>query len=218
MAKREKFLSLKNQFFVCLGFAILLCGLLLNFYSENYPMFLTFKHLFIIVDCIGGVIILLSLFLAFYLRRENLKELGKQLIIESSLVFAFNFSLQAVVFHLLFNNSLLPASLGVFFVFISYCFLFIVIPFNLTLFLFKRYHVLYFTTVGFVSVSTVVSGVFLTFTGSIEEITSNGIGVLSVGVISISALVFTFIFYPKWKFILLDEKIEEEEKEESGIE
>ncbi|MFW9923078.1 MAG: hypothetical protein ACFFDW_07285 [Candidatus Thorarchaeota archaeon] len=216
MAAQKIFLSLKNQLFICLGFLVLTCGLLFNFFSETYPMFLEFKYLFITVDCLGGIIIFLSLFFAFYLPKEHMKgkELWRPLVIESSLTFSFNLSIQALTFHYLFHNSLLPVGLGIFFIFLSYCSLFISLPVSFTLSLFKKYYRIFFTAIGFVSISTLISGVFLTFTGSIEQITSEGIGVFSLGIVSIVAVFIVLIFYPKWKSLLSKE--EEEEENENG--
>ncbi len=223
MSARGKFVSLKNQLFVILGFIVLFLGLLFHFYSDTYPMLRSFNYLFIIADCIGALIIFLSLFLAYISHKNNLKESLKSLVIESSLTFAFNFSLQALIFHYLFHNSLVPVSFGIFFSFISYLLLFIPIPMSLTFSLFKKYYVLFFTAIVFVSVGTLISGVLLTFTGSIDPIIDEGIGALSLGVFSIFAIILTFAFYPKWKFLLAeddeeeikdDEDIEEDEKEE----
>ncbi len=214
MSTRGKFLTLKNQLFVSLGFIVLFFGLLFHFYSDTYPMLRTFNYLYIIADCIGVLIIFLSLFLAYISHRSNLKESWKPLVIESSLTFAFNFSLQASLFHYLFHNSLSPANLGVFFIFVSYLFLFIAIPMSLSFSLFKKYYVIFFTAIVFVSVGSVISGVILTFTGSIDPITAIGIEVLAVGLIFILSIIITFAFYPKWKFLLAEDENEKETEED----
>ena len=213
MSVQGKFLSLKNQLFVCFGFIVLFCGLLFHFFSDTYPMFRTFKYLFVIADCIGGVIVFLSLFFAFFSHRENLKESRKPLVIESALTFTFNFSLQASIFHYLFNNSLAPVNLGLFFIFASGFFFFVAL-YNLTLILFKKYYVILFTVFGFVSIGTLISGVLLTFTGSIEQITTYGIEVLVVGLMSILVIIIVLISYPKWKPLLLEDENEEDEEDE----
>jgi len=165
-------------------------------------MFNSFKHLFIIVDCLGGCIVVLALFLVFFLDRNSLKESWQPLVIETSLTFAFNFSLQALLFHLLFTNSLSPVNLGIFFIFISYLFAIISLVYSLTGNLIKKYSAISLIAIIFVSLGALTSGVFLTFTGSIEQITNNGIEVFIVGIMSLSFLIIVFIFYPKWKHLL----------------
>ena len=71
-----------------------------------------------------------------------------------------------------------------------------------------------FTAIGFVSVGTLISGVLLTFTGSIDQITEQGMGVLFSGIFIIFSIIIFLIFYPKWKFLLLDDENEEVEEEE----
>ncbi|MBD3192841.1 MAG: hypothetical protein GF308_19535 [Candidatus Heimdallarchaeota archaeon] len=219
MSARGKFLSLKNQLFILLGFIILFLGLLFHFYGDGpYPMFRTFKNLFFIADCIGGFIIVLSLSWAFLSHRGNLEEAWKPLVIESSLTFAFSFSLQAAIFHILFNKRLPPVNLGVFFIFLAYLFVITSLLLSLVNFLFSRYFVILVPVIDIVSVGTTISGVFLTFTGSIDQITSEGIGVLSLGIFSILSIIIAAIFYPKWKFLLADDEDEEDEINEEDKE
>ncbi|MHA1367469.1 MAG: hypothetical protein ACTSP5_13805 [Candidatus Heimdallarchaeota archaeon] len=178
--------------------------------SDKYPMFLTLKYLFIIVDCLGGSIVCIAVFLAFYSYRANLKESWKPLIIESALTFAGSFSLQATILHLLFHNNLAtilhllfhnnlaPVSLGLFFISIAFFFFFTALYYSTSYSLFKKYYMLLSPTIIFVSIGTLLSGIYLTFTGSIDQITSSGIGVFSVGLLFIGSLIIVFIFYPKW--------------------
>ncbi|MHA1759573.1 MAG: hypothetical protein ACTSXA_03015 [Candidatus Heimdallarchaeota archaeon] len=172
-------------------------------------MFLTLKYLFIIVDCLGGSIVCIAVFLAFYSYRANLKESWKPLIIESALTFAGSFSLQATILHLLFHNNLAPVSLGLFFISIAFFFFFTALYYSTSYSLFKKYYMLLSPTIIFVSIGTLLSGIYLTFTGSIDQITSSGIGVFSVGLLFIGSLIIVFIFYPKWKFLLAEEEEEQ---------
>lgn len=219
MSARGKFLSLKSQLFILLGFIILFLGLLFHFYGDGtYPMFRTFKNLFFIADCIGGFIIILSLSCAFLSHRSNLEEAWKPLVIESSLTFAFSFSLQAAIFHILFNKRLPPVNLGVFFIFLAYLFVITSMLLSLVNFLLSRYFVILFPVIDIVSVGTAISGVFLTFTGSIDQIIGEGIGVLSLGIFSILSIIIAAILYPKWKFLLAEDENEEEEEEDEANE
>lgn len=213
MSTKRKFLSVKYQLFVCLGFFTIFAGLLLQFYSETYPMLRTFKLLFIIVDCIGGAMIFLTLFFAYYLNRKNLSEIGRPLIIESLITFSFNFSYQAIVFHYLFNKNIVPVNLGIFFTFIAYFLFFVPLLFCLNLSLFKDYYPVLVILISFIAIGTLISGIFLTFTGASDQITGSGIELLALGSISIVFLIIVFIFYPKWKPVLLADENEEEEEE-----
>ena len=211
MTVQKKFLSLTNQLFVFLGLIIVFLGLLFHFYSDIYPMLKSLNYLFILAYCIGGCIVVISIFFAFYSRRNNLKEERKQLVIETSLTFAINFSLKALVFHTLFHDTLTPVNLGVFFIFVAYFLFFIPLLYSLTTQLFKKYYVFLFIGIGFVSLEALISGVFLTFTGSRDQIVTSGIELLALGIFSIVLIITVFIFYPKWKFILSDEENEEAE-------
>ncbi|MBN1330921.1 MAG: hypothetical protein JXA54_15725 [Candidatus Heimdallarchaeota archaeon] len=218
MTVQKKYLSLRSQLVACVGFIILFLGLLFHFLSDRYSMLKAFKQLFIIIDCLGGCIIVIALIFVYNHHRNNLKETKLPLIIESSLTFAFNFSLQAVIFHLVFTNSLVPVNIGLFYLFAAYFFTFMALILSLTNSLFKKYSVVLLTLVSFVSGGTLTSGVFLTFTGSINAITSSGISVFSLGIISITGLVIIFSFYPKWKVHLLEGEKEEEEGEQKDEE
>lgn len=214
MSIREKYPSLTNQLFVWLGFVILFVGLLFNFFGEFYPNFRTFNYLFIIVDCVGAIIILLSLFFAFYSHRTNIKELRSQIFIESSLNFALNFSLQALAFHYLFHNSNSPAGLGIFFVFVAIMCTVVALFLCIEQFLVWKYKVTFLITICLVPINTTLSGIFLTFTGSNEQIVTEGISVFFLGLTSILFLIIGFIFYPKWKFLLKENGKEDEDAEE----
>ena len=214
MSSQRKFLSVKYQLFVCLGFFTIFAGLLLQFFSETYPMLMTFKPLFILVDCIGGAIIFLTLFFAYYLNRKNLSEIGRPLIIESLITFSFNFSYQALIFHYLFNKNIVPVNLGIFFTFLAYFLFFVPLLFCLNLSLFKNYYPILVILISFIAIGTLVSGIFLTFSGSSEQITGSGIELLALGSFSIIFLIIVFVFYPKWKPVLFADENEEEENVE----
>ena len=214
MTDQKKFLSLKNQLVVFLGLIVVFLGLLFHFYSDTYPMLKSLNYLFILAYCIGGCMAGISIFIAFYSQRNDLKEARKQLVIETSLTFAINLSLQALVFHTVFHDKLTPVSIGVFFIFVSYVLVFIPTLYSLTTKLYKKYYVLLFTIIGFISLEALISGIFLTFTGSIDPIVTSGIELLALGIFSIVVIITVFIFYPKWKFVLSDDELEEEDEKE----
>jgi hypothetical protein len=218
---QKKYLSLKNQLIACFGFMVLFLGLFVHFFSKNYHQLWLSQSLIVLVSCTGAAIVVLSLLFAFIPNRNHLDELWRQLVIESSLMFAFNFSFQALLFHYFFYNILAPVSLGVFFIFLSYFILFLPLPISFTLSLFRKYYVIYFIAIVFVSVGTLASGIFLTFTGSIDPIIDEGIGVLSLGAISLLFIVSFIIFFPIWKSLLSEDEINEKEEgieEEEGME
>jgi len=214
MFARGKIVSLKNQLIIWLGFVVLFVGLLFHFFGEFYPMFRTFNLLFIIVDCIGAFIIILSIFFAFYSRRANIKEFQSEIIIETSLNFALNFSFQALAFHYLFHNSNSPAGLGVFFVFVAIMFTVVGFFVSLKNSIIWKYKVIVLITMCLVPINTTLSGIFLTFTGSSDEIVEEGISVFFLGLTSILFLIILFMLYPKWKSLLSEEQNEEDDNEE----
>ena len=215
MVTQRTYLSIKNQIAANLGFMILFMGLLLNFYGDTYTMLKEFKILYILVDCIGGCIIAVSIALAFISNRDNLKITKMSLFIESAITFAFNLSLQSVVFHLLFTYSLLPVGLGVFFTFVSYCLIIVTLLVSFINSLFKRYKLILLIVYGFVLSGVIVSGVFLTFTGAIDPIISEGIGLLSLGVVSLLITISFLIFLPKGKQSISENENEVNEGEET---
>ena len=215
MATQRTYLSIKNQIAATLGFMILFTGLLLNFYGDSYTMLREFRTLYILADCLGGCIIVLSIALAFISNRDNLKIKGVPLFIESSLTFAFNFSLQSVAFHLLFTYNYSPVGLGVFFTFVSFCLIIVTLLVSFINSLFKRYKLILIIAYSFVLSGVIVSGVFLTFTGAIDPIISEGIGLLSLGAVSLLITISILIFLPKEKLPISENENEVEKGEET---
>jgi hypothetical protein len=133
------------------------------------------------------------------------------------------FSHQATLFHLLFTYDLSPASLGVFYIFLAYFFAITALFMSFNDALIKTYYKIHLIIFTFIVLGTITSGIFLTFTGAIDAITDNGIGVLIVGIIFSPILLVVYFTYSKWKSFMLEyyeeednEEIDEEEEEEKN--
>lgn len=204
MNKRRKFLSIKKQIINFIGFLVLLIGLLFHFISDTYPMFRTGEYLYIIVACLGGGIVIVSVFLVFFSNRTILQETWHHLIIESALTFACGFSLIATILHIAYQYNVKAVDLGLIFMTIGWFFFFTALFHSANYSLFKQYYVLLTPTIILLTIATLLSGVFLTFTGSVEQITSQGIGVLFAGIFFLVTLIIIFSLYPKWKVLLIE--------------
>ena len=192
---QNKILSLKYQLLSLFGYFTLFVGLLFYFLSEQYLMLQSSRPIFVIIDCVGGVIVLLSTFFTFYTQRKNIEQLRLQLIMEMCIFLTFSFTLQSLVFHILFPHSFAACNTGIYFIFIAYCLVIACALLSLDKHLTKHAKI-FFGLFCFASAGAVVSGIFLTFTGAAEPIIEQGVGVLSLGAVSFFGILTGLIFYP----------------------
>ena len=221
LSAERKFFSLKYQILIFVGFVILFGGLFLHFYSDIMLSLRAFTSIYIIADCLGVLLILLSISLVIFTNKATIKETWRTLFIESSLTFSFSLSLIATLFHIIFHDTPLPVSLGLNFIFVSYMLVIFSLVMSVDQSLFGNYYGLFVSVIVIIILGAVTSGVFLTFTGSRDEIVDSGIGVLSLGAVSLLALIIGLLFFTKRKLLSHDEDdefVEGDEEDENEYE